>query len=378
MVAGTTIESAVHNGTIADFTDDANDPRPVIAGGTGAASASLARKNLATEVRNVEVTNYDSHTFEAGSFWSKAGATGAPDNPSGASANKYAGTCVIIDAETVTPANRGIVITARNEDDINVPGRVWVREKRGTAAWSGWHAELETLDLKVSKLGDTMVGNLTIEEAAPALNLQRLNPAQTMSIRGGSSSGGQRWQLDLGNATSETGSNAGTNFVLNRFSDAGAFLGIPLQINRASGTTTLSAGTDIATIIGITMPGGGSNTLYQNGGVTVGSVTTNSSITAFNTSSDMRLKEDLQSFDAGNIVDDTNVYSFKWKSTGERAYGVIAQQANEVYPTAVSHDDKTDWWGIDYSKYVPVILQELKALRARVAELEGRLASKPS
>ena len=50
---------------------------------------------------------------------------------------------------------------------------------------------------------------------------------------------------------------------------------------------------------------------------------------------DDRLKEDLKSFDAGNIVDDTKVYDFKWKSTGERAYGVIAQQAIEVYPTAV-------------------------------------------
>ena len=33
-----------------------------------------------------------------------------------------------------------------------------------------------------------------------------------------------------------------------------------------------------------------------------------------------------------------------------------------------------DWWGIDYSKYVPVLLQELKALRARVAQLEGAAA----
>ena len=80
-------------------------------------------------------------------------------------------------------------------------------------------------------------------------------------------------------------------------------------------------------------------------GRNVGGITTTATATSYNTTSDDRLKEDLQSFDAGNIVDDTEVYDFKWKSTGERAYGVIAQQAIEVYPAAVTHTEKNDWWG---------------------------------
>ena len=43
---------------------------------------------------------------------------------------------------------------------------------------------------------------------------------------------------------------------------------------------------------------------------------------------------------------------------------------DDIYPTAVTQTGD-DYWGIDYSKYVPVLLQELKALRARVAALEG-------
>jgi hypothetical protein len=118
-----------------------------------------------------------------------------------------------------------------------------------------------------------------------------------------------------------------------------------------------------------------------------GSIFCNATATAYNTSSSAELKEDLKAFDAGNIIDNTNVYDFAWKSTGERSYGVIAQQAVEVYPTAVTHtvqvDDKgaergdSEFWGVDYSKYVPVLLQELKALRARVADLEGRSDLKP-
>jgi hypothetical protein len=120
----------------------------------------------------------------------------------------------------------------------------------------------------------------------------------------------------------------------------------------------------------------------NSGAAPVGSITCTSGATAYNTSSDAELKEDLKSFDAGNIIDNTNVYDFKWKSSSERAYGVLAQQAVEVYPTAVTHvtnpEDKTEFWGVDYSKYVPVLLQELKALRTRVAELEGRLLTKPA
>jgi len=125
-------------------------------------------------------------------------------------------------------------------------------------------------------------------------------------------------------------------------------------------------------------------------GAGVGTIVTNGTATAYNTSSDAALKEDLKSFDAGNIIDRTEVYDFAWKSTKERAYGVIAQQANEVYPQAVTHSKAVDadeknnipkrdeWWGIDYSKYVPVLLQELKALRARVAQLEGGITSRPA
>jgi hypothetical protein len=117
------------------------------------------------------------------------------------------------------------------------------------------------------------------------------------------------------------------------------------------------------------------------GGTNIGSISQTATNVAFNTASSAELKEDLKSFDAGNIIDQTNVYDFKWKSSSERAYGVIAQQAIEVYPLAVTHSKQDgmddDAWGVDYSKYIPVLLQELKTLRARVAQLEGRVDAKP-
>ena len=106
-------------------------------------------------------------------------------------------------------------------------------------------------------------------------------------------------------------------------------------------------------------------------GNTVGNISVTTTGANYATTSDLRLKEDLKTFDAGNIIDNTNVYDFAWKSTGERAYGIIAQEAVEVYPAAIVHDQDIDRWFVDYSKYVPIIVQELKSLRGRVAALEG-------
>jgi hypothetical protein len=54
-------------------------------------------------------------------------------------------------------------------------------------------------------------------------------------------------------------------------------------------------------------------------------------------------------------------------------FGVVAQEMQEVFPDCVAvQDPETGYLGIDYSKLVPVLLQEIKDLRARVADLENK------
>jgi hypothetical protein len=163
--------------------------------------------------------------------------------------------------------------------------------------------------------------------------------------------------------------------VINPFGGSLAANACALKLTCAGGGTQYGIGLQAIT--------DGTNMMVFNNsvGTTVGSIGETSGAVTFNTSSSGELKEDLKSFDAGNIIDQTNVYDFAWKKTGERSYGVIAQQAVEVYPLAVTHsvpDEGDEFWGVDYSKYVPVLLQELKALRTRVAQLEGRLDAKPA
>jgi len=54
--------------------------------------------------------------------------------------------------------------------------------------------------------------------------------------------GVQRWLMRIGDDSAESGSNTGSNFALYRYSDAGAYIGSTLVINRQNGTTSVSNG----------------------------------------------------------------------------------------------------------------------------------------
>jgi hypothetical protein len=86
----------------------------------------------------------------------------------------------------------------------------------------------------VLKAGDTMTGDLGLNKANPGLFLQKTASGQTNTIIG-TLGANARWSMELGNPASETGSNAGSNFVLGRFNDAGTFIDAPLAISRATG-----------------------------------------------------------------------------------------------------------------------------------------------
>jgi hypothetical protein len=80
------------------------------------------------------------------------------------------------------------------------------------------------------------------------------------------SSGASRWFVD-GDSTAESGSNAGTNFAIHRYSDAGSYLGTPLTINRSTGLPTFAS----ELVIG-TNPGG-SSALRVGGNIRIGGST---------------------------------------------------------------------------------------------------------
>lgn len=58
-----------------------------------------------------------------------------------------------------------------------------------------------------------------------------------------------RWQIDLGNATAETGANSGSDFTVTRCNDAGNYLGTALSILRATGQISLNGPVVLASSI---------------------------------------------------------------------------------------------------------------------------------
>lgn len=144
------------------------------------------------------------------------------------------------------------------------------------------------------------------------------------------------------------------------FSSTGATGGISIGSNAASNFTQASSNTTV----------GSSMARFHNPNGQVGSIVTSGSATAYNTSSDERLKENFAPLEGGSIIDALNTYSFDWKQGGS-GVGVKAQECFTVFPDAVTPGEDGSPWAVDYSKFVPLLLAEVKALRARVAELES-------
>ena len=104
-----------------------------------------------------------------------------------------------------------------------------------------------------------------------------------------------------------------------------------------------------------------------------GAIQTTNTSTGFTTSSDSRLKDNIQDADdPGSKIDALKVRQFDWKINGtHQDYGLIAQELQEIAPIAVppAKDDET-MLGVDYSALVPMLIAEIQSLRARVNALE--------
>jgi hypothetical protein len=115
--------------------------------------------------------------------------------------------------------------------------------------------------------------------------------------------------------------------------------------------------------------------VLNNAGSIVGSVSISGSTTSYNTSSDQRLKENIQdAASASSIIDAIKIRSFDWKDTNQRQdFGVIAQEVLEVLPTVVRVPDASEeMMAVDYSKFVPLLIKEIQDLRKRINTMENK------
>jgi hypothetical protein len=106
--------------------------------------------------------------------------------------------------------------------------------------------------------------------------------------------------------------------------------------------------------------------------------------TAFNVSSDRRIKTNIRNYNESGAMIDAIVPRIYDMDTSRKMHengktnqiGFIAQELYPVFEQAVTKGDDneeiTEEWGIDYSKLVPVLVAELQSLRKRLAALESK------
>lgn len=128
---------------------------------------------------------------------------------------------------------------------------------------------------------------------------------------------------------------------------------------------------------------GAGGTLGSSPGTNVGSITVSSTNTAFNTSSDYRLKYDITPLADGlQTVCALKPSSYKWVVDDSFGNGFIAHELAEVIPSAVSgdkdavnEDGSIRPQGVDYSKIVVHLVAAIQELKAHNDALEARLAA---
>jgi hypothetical protein len=113
-----------------------------------------------------------------------------------------------------------------------------------------------------------------------------------------------------------------------------------------------------------------------------GSVTYNrgAGLVVFNTTSDYRIKTEIEDFDALSIIKNLKPKEFRIYDSPQKSIGFIAHELQEYYPQAVSgekdainKDGKPLYQGVDYSQLTGLLTKAIQELKAEIDELKTKI-----
>jgi hypothetical protein len=119
---------------------------------------------------------------------------------------------------------------------------------------------------------------------------------------------------------------------------------------------------------------------FRYGTTDVGSISTNGTTTAYNTTSDYRLKDNVLPMTGGlATVAALKPVTYDWISNGSAGEGFIAHELQAVIPEAVhgekdavNEDGSINAQGVDFGKIVPHLVAAIQELTTRLAALENK------
>lgn len=114
-------------------------------------------------------------------------------------------------------------------------------------------------------------------------------------------------------------------------------------------------------------------------GTVNGKITTNAFSTTYSTTSDYRLKENIQAVSgATNKVLSLNPVNFRWKNSSLVQDGFLAHEVGLIVPDAIvgekdaiDSEGNPDYQSIDQAKLVPILVKTIQELEARITALEN-------
>jgi hypothetical protein len=137
--------------------------------------------------------------------------------------------------------------------------------------------------------------------------------------------------------------------------------------------------------LGSTTTGTGNegHVVFENGNGAVGTIFTNGSSTAYNTSSDYRLKNTIAPMTGAlTRVAQLRPVTYKWNSDGSDGEGFIAHELAEVVPQCVTgekdgvdEEGKPQYQGIDVSFLVATLTAAIQELKAELDSVKSELAT---
>jgi hypothetical protein len=119
---------------------------------------------------------------------------------------------------------------------------------------------------------------------------------------------------------------------------------------------------------------------FSNSAGEVGTISTNTGVTLYNTTSDYRLKENVVPMTGALAkIAALKPVTYKWKSDGADGEGFIAHELAEVFPVAVTgakdavdEEGNPRYQGIDTSQLIATLTAAIQELTARIAALEAK------
>lgn len=163
-----------------------------------------------------------------------------------------------------------------------------------------------------------------------------------------------------------------------RFDDSSNFLVGATSLNDTNGFTVFPTGSGSSTMVRIDRNSNGTALQFRQGQSAIGTVTTTTSGVTYNTTSDIRLKQDIEPLVATDKLMAMNPVSYNWKADpdGPRSMGFIAQEMADVMPEAVSTGDDDDaMMSMDYGRITPILVSALQDAHRKIEQLEQRLAA---